>query len=171
MGGTYNPVLRLSDAELERNADQGWFESHDAYVGDILQLTRLGCAYTEVAPGKTACPYHVHHAEDEMLVILSGEGDYRFGGETYKVKGGDVLGAPVGDASYAHQLINTGTETLKYLVISSKADIDVCEYPDSGKFQVMSRPVEGTKLRRFRYIGREETSLEYLDGENIGDEK
>ena len=160
MSTEYNPVLRLPEAELERNADQGWFESYDAYVGDILQLNRLDCAYTDV-----------HHAEDEMLVILSGEGEYRFGGEIYKVKGGDVLGAPMGDASYAHQLINTGTETLKYLVISSKADVDVCEYPDSGKFQVMSRPVEGTKRRRFRFIGREETSVEYLDGENIGDEK
>lgn len=169
MGSEYNPVLRLSEAELERNADQGWFESHDAYVGDILKLTRLGCAYTEVAPGKTACPYHVHHAEDEMLVILAGGGDYRFGGKTYKVKAGDVLGAPVGGPEYAHQLINTGTETLKYLVISSKADIDVCEYPDSGKFQVMSRSVQGSHQRRLRYIGRQETSLEYLDGENIGD--
>lgn len=171
MSAEYNPVLRLSEAELERNAAQGWFESFDAYVSDILQFTRLGCAYTEVAPGKTACPYHVHHAEDEMLVILSGEGDYRFGGEIYKVKAGDVLGAPIGDASYAHQLINTGTETLKYLVVSSKADIDVCEYPDSGKFQVMSRQVHGTARRRFRYIGREETSLDYFEGENFGDEK
>ncbi|RDE09243.1 cupin domain-containing protein [Pelagibacterium lacus] len=166
----YNPVLRLSDAALDRNADRGWFESYDAYVGNILQLTRLGCSYTEVAPGKTACPHHVHHGEDEMLVILSGEGDYRFGDKTYKVRGGDVLGAPVGGPAYAHQLINTGTETLKYLVFSSKADIDVCEYPDSGKFMVSSRPVQGTARHRLRYIGREETSLDYLDGENIGDE-
>lgn len=167
----YNPVLRVSEAELERNADQGWFESDDAYVGEILKLTRLGCAYTEVAPGKTACPYHVHHAEDEMFVILAGEGEYRFGGVIYGVRAGDVLGAPIGGAEYAHQLINTGTETLKYLVISSKADVDVCEYPDSRKFSVSSRPVPGTARRRLRYIGREETSLDYLDGENIGDEK
>ena len=171
MSADYNPILRLSDAELERNAGPGWFESFDAYVGTILELTRLGCGYTEVAPGKTACPYPVHHAEDEMLVILSGEGDYRVGGEIHKVRAGDVLGAPIGGPEYAHQLINTGTETLKYLVISSKADIDVCEYPDSGKFMVSSRPVPGTARRRFRYDGREETRVDYFDGENIGDEK
>ena len=171
MTETYNPVVRVSEMELERNAGPGWFESFDGYVGDILQLTRLGCAYTEVAPGKTACPYHVHHAEDEMLVILSGEGDYRFGGKVHKVRAGDVLGAPVGGPDYAHQLINTGTETLKYLVISSKADIDVCEYPDSGKFAVSSRKVAGTARRRFYTIGKEEQSLDYYDGENIGDEK
>jgi uncharacterized cupin superfamily protein len=170
MTEAYNPVARIPEMDLEHSSEGG-MQSDDVLVGAALQLTQLGCVYTEVAPGETSCPYHVHHAEDEMLVILSGEGDYRFGGTIYKVKGGDVLGAPMGDASYAHQLINTGTETLKYLVISSKADVDVCEYPDSGKFQVMSRPVEGTKRRRLRYIGREETSLDYLDGENIGDEK
>lgn len=171
MSAPYNPLVRLSELVLDRNAGPGWFESFDGYVGDILQLTRLGCAYTEVAPGKTACPYHVHHAEDEMLVILGGEGDYRFGGRIYKVRAGDVLGAPVGGADYAHQLINTGTETLKYLVVSSKADIDVCEYPDSGKFMVSSRPVHGTARRRLRFIGKEEQSLDYFEGENIGDEK
>lgn len=171
MTETYNPVVRVPEMELERNAGPGWFESFDGYVGDILQLTRLGCAYTEVAPGKTACPYHVHHVEDEMLVILSGEGDYRFGGKTYKVKAGDVLGAPVGGPEYAHQLINTGTETLKYLVVSSKSDIEVCEYPDSGKFLVSSRVAHGTTARRLRVIGREEHSLNYYDGENIGDDK
>ena len=171
MSTEYNPVVRVAELELERNAGPGWFESFDGYVGSILQLTRLGCAYTEVAPGKTACPYHVHHAEDEMLVILAGEGEYRFGAEITKVQAGDVLGAPVGGPEHAHQLINTGTETLKYLVVSSKADIDVCEYPDSGKFMVSSRPVEGTARRRFRYDGREETRVDYFDGENIGDKK
>ncbi len=167
----YNPVVRISELELERNAGPGWFESFDGYVGKMLQLTRLGCAYTEVAPGKTACPYHVHHAEDEMLVILAGEGTYRFGGRTYAVKGGDVLGAPIGGADYAHQLINTGTENLRYLVISSKADIDVCEYPDSGKIGVYSDAVAGTARRHLRFMGREENSLEYFDGEKFGDDQ
>lgn len=170
MSAEYNPVLRLSEAELELNADQGWFESRDAYVGEILQLTRMGCAYTEVQPGKTACPYHVHHGEDEMFVILAGEGEYRFGGEIHKVKAGDVLGAPIGGPEYAHQLVNTGSETLKYLIVSSKADIDLCEYPDSRKFGVFTDPVPGTPRKRFKYLGRQENSLDYLDGENIGDD-
>lgn len=170
MGEAYNPVVRLSDMELELNDGPGHFRSRDGYVGKALALTRLGCSYTEVEPGETACPYHVHHAEDEMFVILSGEGEYRFGAVVHPVQAGDVLGAPVGGPDYAHQLVNTGTETLKYLAISSKADIEVCEYPDSGKFLVSSRPVAGTPRGHLRYIGRKENSLDYYDGEEIGED-
>ena len=73
MSGAYNPVARLRELPLEQS-DEAGFRSRDALVGGLLQLTRLGCAYTEVLPGETACPYHVHHAEDEMFVILEGEG-------------------------------------------------------------------------------------------------
>ena len=166
MAEQYNPVVRLSSMELERNAGPGRFGSLDGFVGEALKLTRLGCAYTEVAPGMTACPYHVHHAEDEMFVILSGEGEYRFGGQTYQVQAGDVLGAPVGGPEYAHQLLNTGADTLKYLAISSKADLEVCEYPDSGKLAIYSRPVHGTARRNYTHVGRQESRVGYYEGEN-----
>jgi uncharacterized cupin superfamily protein len=160
----YNPIARLADLPLEQS-DEAGFRSRDAGIGKLLQLTRLGCAYTEVAPGETACPYHVHHAEDEMFVILSGEGEYRFGTERHPVKAGDILGAPMGGVDYAHQLFNTGTETLKYLAISSLADLDVQQFPDSGKFLVSSRLVAGTARKRFFYKGREADMLDTFDGE------
>ena len=164
MAASYNPVARLAGMALEQS-DEAGFRSRDAMVGKQLQLTRLGCAYTEVAPGETACPYHVHHAEDEMFVILAGEGEYRFGDERFAVKAGDVLGAPMGGVDYAHQLFNTGTETLKYLAISSLADLDVQQFPDSGKFLVSSRLVPCTARKRFFHKGREADMLDNFDGE------
>lgn len=164
MAEPYNPVVRPAEMKLEHSAEGG-MRSMDAMVSKYLQLTRLGCAYTEVAPGETACPYHVHHGEDEMFVILAGEGEYRFGGRRYQVKAGDILGAPMGAPEYAHQLFNTGTETLKYLAISSLADIDVQQFPDSGKFLVSSRPVPGTARQRFFYKGLEEDMLDNFEGE------
>ena len=93
-----------------------------------------------------------------MFVILEGSGEYRFDDTKYNVEAGDVLGAPVGGPENAHQLVNTGTVTLKYLSISSKSAFDICEYPDSGKFMVRSG--------QFRFIGREKETLDYWDGEN-----
>jgi len=161
---TYNPILRLGDLPLEQS-DEAGFRSRDAAVGTMLQLTRLGCAYTEVAPGETACPYHVHHAEDEMFVILSGEGEYRFGEQRYLVQAGDVLGAPLGGVTYAHQLFNTGSEPLRYLAVSSKADLDVQQFPDSGKFLVTSRPVPGSARARFFHKGEVSDMKDNFDGE------
>lgn len=166
MGEKLNPVVRLSDLALKSFTKGKSYASADGLVATTLALTQLGAIYTQVPPGKTACPFHVHHGEDEMFVVLSGSGEYRFGDDTYAVKGGDVLGAPEGGAALAHQLWNTGDEPLCYLSISSKSDIDVCEYPDTGKFAVMSKAGKQSVMKRdFHFIGRMETSLDYFDGD------
>ena len=102
-------------------------------MADAIGLTKLGATYSEVPPGKSGCPYHVHRGVDEMFVILKGQGRYRFGGVTYEVRADDVLGAPRGRAEFAHKLTNTGATPLKYLAVSSVATNDVLGYPDSGK--------------------------------------
>ena len=164
MGKKYNPIARLSEMELKPFSKGRRYESKHARVGEALQLTRLGCGYSVVPPGKTGCPFHVHHAEDEMFVILSGSGEYRFGKKKYKVRAGDVLGAPIGGADYAHQLWNTGDKPLKYLAISSKAEMEYCEYPDSGKVGFFGRKA-GSKMGRFQHMARTEDGLDYFDGD------
>ena len=158
------PVIRLSELALEPYQHGERYRSMDAGLSEPMGLTQLGAAYSEIPPGKTACPFHVHHVEDEMFVVLSGTGEYRFGDGVHAVAGGDVLAAPRGGPEYAHQLTNTGTEALCYLAISSKAESDVCEYPDSNKFMVMSRR-SAADDQRFRYVGRMHTHLDYFDGE------
>ena len=119
MTETLNPVLSIKDLPLEPFEQGEYYASLDAGISDRLQLTQIGAAYCEVPPGKSACPFHVHHVEDEMFFILEGEGSYRFGDQTYAVRAGDVLGAPRGGPEYAHKLTNTGQGPLKYLAVSS----------------------------------------------------
>jgi len=163
MAKQIDPVVSLSKLELEPFQRGSVHQSLDAGVSERVGLTQLGAGYTEVPPGKSSCPFHVHHVEDEMFVILEGEGLYRFGGASYPVKAGDVLGAPRGGPEYAHQLTNTGEGVLRYLSISSKSEVEVCEYPDSGKFMVSSRAPDGET--RLRFLGRRADSLDYWDGE------
>lgn len=155
--------VRLAELPSEEFRQGTFYVSRDAAVADPLQLTRLGAVYTEVPPGKTACPFHVHHMEDDLFVILSGRGTYRFGNQRHAVQAGDVLGAPRGGPEYAHQLINTGDEPLCYLAVSSKAPAEVCEYPDSGKFAVSSRLDSGQ--RRLWFVGRPEDARDYWEDE------
>ena len=162
------PIVRLPDLALEP------FEMGDAYIccdagfSDGIGLTQLGASYTEVPPGKSACPFHVHHVEEEMFVSLEGEGTYRFGHDSYQVKAGDVLAAPRGGPEYAHKLTNTGKVPLKYLSISTRADTEICEYPDSGKFLANTKK-RGSRTNRFRYLGRMESEVNYWDGEDSPD--
>ena len=160
MAADYSPVVHLDDLPRESYTRGSAYASDDANIAGPLRLSELGAVLTEVPPGKSACPFHVHQALDEMFVILEGRGDYRFGSETHAVRAGDVLGAPRGGPEYAHQLTNTGDTTLRYLSISSQAPLDVCQYPDSNKFMAYSSLGAG-----LRYLGREETSLDYWDGE------
>ncbi|MDE0423007.1 MAG: cupin domain-containing protein [Gammaproteobacteria bacterium] len=159
--GVLNPVANIGALRLEGFRKGSGYESADAPFSDAIGLSKIGARYIEVPPGKSSCPFHVHHVEEEMFFILEGKGSYRFGEATYEVGPGDVLGAPCGGAEFAHKLTNTGDSTLKYLAISTRSATDVCEYPDSGKFGV------GTHFGdlAFRFIGRGEDSCDYWDGE------
>ena len=104
---------------------------------------------------------------DELFIILEGEGTYRFGSERFSIKAGDVCAAPTGGPEKAHQIINTGDVALKYLGISTKADTEVVEYPDSGKFAAASRfDWSNPDAGGVRYIGRAENTLDYFEGES-----
>ena len=158
-----NPVAKLSLLPLTVSSRGRAYASKYAGVAAGIGLSKLGATYMEVPPEKASCPFHVHHVEEEMFVILEGKGRYRFGSTVYDVEAGDVLGAPRGGTKFAHKLTNTGSTTLKYLAISTMAKTDVCEYPDSGKFAVGTRNEDGPDV--FRYIGRATDPLDYWDGE------
>ncbi len=109
------------------------FDASLAALGTPLGLTKLGVNVTAVKPGKAAYPFHSHRANDELFLILAGCGELRLGEQRHAVKEGDLIGCPAGNASSAHQLINTGSSELRYLAVSTQIDPEVCEYPDSGK--------------------------------------
>lgn len=157
------PVIDPQSLELEHWQEGSFFESRDASFGAMLGLRDLGISYGEVPPGKSGCPFHNHHIEEELFIILSGEGEYRLGDKRHAVKAGDVLGAPAGGPETAHHLINTGTTPLKYLGISANAKAEIVEYPDSGKFLAKARGVDGKRV--FRFVGRRESETDYWDGE------
>lgn len=168
MSKPITPVQRLAELTLEPFAHGEAYASRDAGLAEALGLTRLGASYSEVPPGKSGCPFHVHHVEDELFVILEGQGRYRFGDRSFEVGAGDVLGAPRGGPEFAHKLTNIGPGPLKYLSISTLAETEVCEYPDSGKFGVFSRR-QAQDGQRLRFLGRLQDGRDYWEGEDSAD--
>jgi len=162
-----SPVFNVNDAALESWERGTLYGSADVRVGPKIGVRDLGISYSEVQPGKSSCPFHNHHVEDEIFIILEGEGTYRFGKDSYAIKAGDVLGAPAGGQETAHQIINTGTGVLRYFGISTMSIADVCEYPDSGKFGVFSRttrnPYDKATLRHLQHL--DNAGVDYWDRE------
>ncbi|MEQ1768553.1 MAG: cupin domain-containing protein [Devosia sp.] len=151
-----SPVFNVFEAALESWTRGPLYAGADVRVGPKVGVKDLGISYSEVPPGKSGCPFHNHHVEDELFIIIQGEGTYRFGKESYPIKAGDVLGAPAGGQDTAHQIINTGTVPLRYFGVSTMSLADVCEYPDSGKFGVFSRhtrdPYDKATLRHLQFL-------------------
>ncbi len=127
------------------------------FVGPIIGAQKLGYNVTVLPPGKRAFPLHNHHVNEEMFFILEGSGEIRIGPERYPVKKGDFIACPPGGPETAHQMINTSSEELRYLAVSTKLSPEVAEYPDSGKFGVLTE--------KMRFLGRVSESLNYWDGE------
>lgn len=123
---------------------------------------KLGATVDVLPPGTVGCPYHFHYAQEEMFIILEGEGTLRVAGEMIAVKSGDIIDIPPGP-EYPHQLINTSNAPIKYLSISTQEFPEVCEYPDSNKYLAFT-PVAGPLLQKGR-MHRADTDLDYWDGE------
>ena len=117
-------------------------------------------------PGKRAFPFHNHRANEEMFFVLSGSGEIRIGSDVHPIRAGDVIACPAGGPETAHQIINTGTEELRYLAVSTKMSPEIAEYPDTGKFGITAQYQAGPdgQPRMFMFVGREDQSLDYWEG-------
>ena len=161
------PVVNIDELALESWERGTRYGGADVRIGPMIGVKELGISYSEVPPGKSGCPFHNHHVEDEMFIVLEGEGLYRFGAQTYPIKAGSVLGAPAGGQETAHQIINTGAMPLRYYGISTMSIADVCEYPDSKKFGVFSRstrnPYDKSTIRHLQQLDHQ--GVDYWAGE------
>lgn len=158
------PILNLDDAAFDDVEDNGLYTSRRATLSDLIGAKKLGYNLTVLPPGKAQCPFHAHHAEEEMFFILEGEGELRYGDRRYKIRKNDVIACPCGGAEVAHQIINTGAVDLRYLAVSTIADVEVCEYPDSQKVSAVAGP-RGARV--LRALFRKETEVDYYDREDL----
>ena len=127
---------------------------------------QLGYNITAV-PRAGAHSLHNHRVNEEMFFVLQGSGEVRIGGQTHPLRAGDILACPAGGTDTAHQIINTGTEELRYLAVSTKISPEICDYPDSGKFGIYDERIDTVdgKERLFLHLGRDAGSIDYWDGE------
>ena len=100
-------------------------------LGDATGLTGLGIHLIEVAPGDETTEYHVHHFEDEAVFVLSGTATATIGEEDHPIGPGDFIGYRKG--GLGHTIVNTGSTTLKMMVIGQRLAHDVGDYQRLGK--------------------------------------
>jgi uncharacterized cupin superfamily protein len=154
------PLVNLDEVEFTDIEDNGFYTSRRAQFSAGIGARKLGYNLTELPPGKSQCPFHAHRMEEEMFLILEGTGELRFGDQRYPIRRHDVIACPTGGPEVAHQIVNTGSTTMRYLSLSCMSDVEVCEYPDSGKVGVYTD--EPAALRK---LFRAESAVPYYDRE------
>jgi uncharacterized cupin superfamily protein len=157
------PFVNLDDVEFTDIEENGYYTSRRAQFSTGIGARKLGYNLTVLPPGKAQCPFHSHRGEEEMFLILQGEGELRFGQQRYRIRQHDVVACPTGGPEVAHQIINTGSIDMRYLALSNLVDIEACEYPDSNKVVICANEPGTPGLRK---MFRAETDVEYYDRES-----
>ncbi len=149
-------IRNFNEVPLKHESREPLYACVGARLGVGTAALKMGASFDILEPGKRGCPYHLHHAQEEMFIILEGHGTLRVAGEMLELKAGDVVFVPPGP-EYPHQIINTSEAPMKYLSISTKESPEVCEYPDSNKTMAYGAG--------FSRMSRLDTDLDYWDGE------
>jgi len=151
-------VFNLHGEAWDREEERGGWRSRDAWVGKHLGADLLGGTLYELDPGNRLCPYHLHYANEEWLVVLRGQPMLRTPDGERLLTEGDVVCFPRGKAG-AHQVSNRTDAPVRVLMLSTKIAPDIVEQVDSGK--VGARSATGEQI----LLARPGPMLDYWDGE------
>jgi uncharacterized cupin superfamily protein len=143
------------DTELEHEG----FRIQQAAITKRIGAELLAGNVYDVAPGKKLWPYHIHHANEEWLVVLRGRPTLRTPDEERELGEGDVACFVRGGAG-AHQVRNATADPVRILMLSTTLAPEIIEYPDSGK--VLTKDAKDDDIFTSRYG----EPVDYWEGES-----
>jgi uncharacterized cupin superfamily protein len=128
-------VVHVADLEPGGERDTETIGRRVRYVGRELGSVQTGIRLAEVFPGKLNAPPHCHAAEEEIFVVLEGDGHVLLwqenGVEEHPVRTGSVVCRPAG-TGVAHAF-RGGEGGMSLLMYGTRDPNDVCYYPRSNK--------------------------------------
>ena len=146
--------------------DQPGYEWTRIRIARRLGGQMLGASVYVLAPGQKSFPYHFHHSNEEMLIVIEGSVSVRTPQGEHAAGPGDAVLFQRGPKG-AHQVINTsGAEEARILMISTMVEPEIAEYPDTGKIGVFSGRAPGAagEASLWKYLDGS-AEVGYFDGE------
>jgi uncharacterized cupin superfamily protein len=141
--------------EADENVPEAYrYEAAPASYSQALGAKKLGFNVSVLLPKKFSCPYHFHHSEEEVSLVLDGRALLRQPQGIREVRRGDLIVFSAA-ADGAHQFYNHTDRPFRYLSLSTLDPLDLCEYPDSGKINV----------RYLRRVFQAGAAVDYWKGE------
>jgi len=108
-------------------------------IGAALGATRSGLSEIRVDPGRLSNIPHCHSAEEELFVVLEGDGALELlhpdgTAESHPVHAGHVIARPPGTG--VSHTFGAGDGGLTLLAFSDRDPADICLQPRSGKVYI-----------------------------------
>jgi uncharacterized cupin superfamily protein len=116
--GDVPPFVRLSDTEGR------------AFLRP-MGATGIALNEARIAPGEEAAPPHCHSMEEELFVVIEGDGLVILGEDEHPVRAGSIVGRPAGSGVAHH--FRGGDSGMRLLMFSDKHANDMVFYPRTGK--------------------------------------
>ncbi|MEP7185204.1 MAG: cupin domain-containing protein [Rhodanobacter sp.] len=98
-------------------------------LGNAGGLGDFGVNLSGLPPGAWSSQRHWHTREDEFVYVLAGEVTLVTDAGEQLLRAGDCAAFPKNVAD-GHHLINRSDTLVTYLEIGTRADEDICHYPD-----------------------------------------
>jgi len=132
---------------------RGRVESVRRNLGEAAGSRTTGLKHVWTAPSKHATPLHCHSLEEELFVVLDGQGTLMLGDEELPVGAGHVVARPAG-TGVAHAF-RAGANGLEFLAYGTRHPGDACYYPRSNKIAFRGLGVIARIERRGYWDGEE----------------
>ena len=153
-------TVTISRPVFDETREHPGFNCRRARIGRQAGSEKVGASLWELPAGQAAYPYHWHLAEEELLIVLQGEPSLRTPDGWRELGEGEVVSFPCGERG-AHQLVNRGSEPVRFLAVSNQQP-DAVVRPDSETIGVFERRPEGGGLyAHFRL----DDKIDYFEGE------
>jgi len=122
---------------------------HVAPVGAQAGARELAANVYELDPGAVGSPLHIHHANEELLLVLAGTPSLRGPDGTQLLSAGAVVAFPRGQAG-AHSLVNRSDASVRYIVVSTtnRPDIVVPRHWRDARCACRAAPCLSARRRR-----------------------
>ena len=112
--------------------------SQAEWISEAGGLTQFGAFVETLPPGSLSSLKHWHSAEDEMVYVLEGEVTVHEGETVTVLIPGDAATFRAGDA-VGHCLENRSEREVRYLVVGTRAPVDMITYPDHDRVCLRDR--------------------------------
>jgi uncharacterized cupin superfamily protein len=100
-------------------------------LGSKVGCAELGVSMFELQPRGAVSPLHLHHGNEELLLVLSGRPELRTPEGTRELEPGALVAFPRGPDG-AHQIANRGDQPSRVLVFSTMNFPEVTELLTTG---------------------------------------